>query len=116
MRKNASVKRQSRNRVLGDRLWDDQGREWSCSLGAWASRAVVNEVLPRSQKVLLHGTDREMTWMSAEQARAWWRKAEPAFEVPGSGDVSVPDPAGLTYAAKVWSHGTERLLSFQIFC
>jgi hypothetical protein len=28
----------------------------------------------------------------------------------------VPDPAGLTYAAKVWSHGTERLLSFQIFC
>ena len=57
-----------------------------------------------------------MTWLSAADARTLWQRVRPHFEVPGQSAPAGRDPDGLTYAAKLWRRGPERLLMLQIFC
>jgi hypothetical protein len=101
--------------VLGDRLWDDDGVEWSLSV-RWADAKQTTQFLRRERSVALVGPGQGVTWLTAVDARSLWLGARRHFEVPGQSASAGPDQDGLTYGAKVWRHGSDRLLMIQTFC
>ncbi len=105
----------SRNRVYQDRLWDDQGREWTTTLGRWATSDEVANRLAVDPVVVVHGFGRAFETLGAAEAHRFWSSAKHHFQVPGQ-DGAIRDGNGLTYAAQVWSRGPERLLAFVVFC
>ncbi|WP_152991231.1 hypothetical protein [Frankia sp. R43] len=106
-------KRQPRNRVLGDRLWDDAGREWRRE--RWAEADEVERRLVDARTVLLHGFHRPLRWLTPVDASERWERMRHHFDVPGRYGARG-DADGLTYAAAVWRRGDEQLLGFESFC
>ncbi len=60
--------RQPRNRVLGDRLWDDTGGEWRRVAGQWADVDEVERRLADARVVLLYGFGRPLQWLTLNDA------------------------------------------------
>jgi hypothetical protein len=100
--------RGSRNRVLGERLWDDRGLVWYCSLGTWATISDVGQALLAEQHVAVHGVDRPMMWLTPAQARRSWAHWREYFEVPGAGVAILPDAEGASTPRR---SGSSRALS-----
>ncbi|MEX5636550.1 hypothetical protein [Parafrankia sp. FMc2] len=101
--------------MLGDRLWDDAGREWRRVAGQWADVAEVERRLADARVVLLHGFGRPLQWLTPNTATHRWEQMRPHFEVPGQYGARSDDH-DLTYAAVVWRRGDEQLLGFEAFC
>jgi len=98
---------------LDDRLWDDDGNEWTLHI-RWADPIQTKRFLRRDAPVALTGADPGVIWLTPKE-RALWRDVRRHFEVPG---VSGTEPGedGLTYGAKIWRRGQERLLMLRTFC
>ena len=108
-------RRQPRNRVLADRLWDDVGREWTTSRAAWLTPKDVGRLVKRDQRVVVHGFGRPMVWLDCADARPLWARVKPHFEVPGQ-HAAEPDSDRLTWAAHLWRSERDVLLGFENFC
>lgn len=107
--------RTSRCRVHQDRLWDASGQEWTSTLGQWAGPDGVTALLAASAPAVVYGLSRTFRTLSATEAAQFWSRVRFHFEVPGESGAER-DEHGLTYAAKVWVKGQERLLGFVEFC
>lgn len=104
-----------RCRVHKDRLWDANGLEWSSTLGEWAGPDEVAALLAADAPAVVHGLGRPFRTLSMTEARFLWSVVGSHFEVPGQVGAE-PDEHGLTYAAQVWTRGSQRLLGFVEFC
>ncbi|MCK9900403.1 hypothetical protein CC117_04805 [Parafrankia colletiae] len=101
--------------MLGDRLWDDAGREWRYAAGQWADVDEVERRLVDARVVLLHGFGRPLQWLTRDDTARRWEQMRHHFEVPGQYGARGDDQ-DLTYAAVVWRRGDEQLLGFESFC
>ncbi len=105
----------SRNRVLGDRLWDDDGQEWTTRRADWVTAKQVRQLIGRDQRVLVHSYGRSVQWLGAAAAPQRWSHVRHHFEVPGEHGAE-PDDEGRTWGAHLWRRGDARLLGFETFC
>lgn len=111
------VAKPRRLRVLGDRLWDDEGNEWFNPLGQWADSAGAARALATAGRCVTHGHGRAFRVLDRDAARRYWLHASKHFEVPGgAGPTAEPDADGITFAAQVWIRGDEVLVGFVEFC
>ncbi len=98
-----------------DHLWDADGLDWTTTLGSWARPEGVVALLDAAGPVVVHGFGRTFRTLTPTEARQFWVKVAPHFEVPGEYGAD-PDEQGMTYAARVWVRGKERLLGFVESC
>lgn len=116
IRHDRQVARQpTRNRMLDDRLWDDDGREWRCDRSDRATPQQITQILGTDHPVALHGYGRRMRWLTQDEARTFWHRIVRHVEVPGR-LATEPDEEGLTYTAHIWRNGDYRLLGIEIIC
>ncbi len=103
-----------RNRVMNDRLWDAQGREWHRQF-VWLDRAEVDRLVPKLGRLVVHRYHEPLRWLSGGEAAAGWEKVRLHTQTSEEKDVT-PDDQDLTYAAAVWTSGEDRLLVVEEFC
>jgi hypothetical protein len=104
-----------RSSVLGDRLWDSRGQEWSGRLGEWATAGQVSSLLASGTQVVAHGFGRPFREFAGRDGVAYWQRVSEHFQVPGETGAE-PDDGGLTYAAQVWTRHGDHLVGFVEFC
>ena len=104
------------NRVLDNRLWDDDGMEWTRDF-RWLSRAEIDRHVAAGERVVVHRYGTPLRWLGASEARDYWRRIAPSTQVENDPRRDIPgDADGLTYAAVEWRRADERLLGFEEFC
>lgn len=109
--------RVSRNRVHGDRLWDDGGRVWRRSPGSWLSAAEVDELVGAGHAVVVHGFEGPMRWLTPPATGQEWARTRERFLQPGGGDgAAVPDARGHVYAGIAWRREGQVLVGLQEGC
>ncbi len=106
--------------IPGHDLVDEAGRRWTTHWARWCDAKQVRQFLHREQDILIRSsTGGEVTRLSPEQARTWWREVHRCFEEPGKAAPSW-SAEGLTWAVHIWhcDDGGEpsRLLVFETFC
>ena len=102
-------KSHNRNRLWGDRLWDDAGLEWQHA-GTGLSRNEVLVLLKRPDvRVGIHQHfNTPLRWVAdAQKWEIWRREIEPSFS-DGLGRFDNPLP----FRAKLWRCGKRELLLF----
>ncbi len=107
--------RSPRNRVLDDQLWDDEGQQWHRVRGEWADVHDVERHLANARRVVMHGFDRPMQWLTPTDAVHRWQQIRPYCQDSGRYGAQR-DAEGLTYAAVVWRRDDKQLLGFEVFC
>ena len=101
--------------MLGDRLWDDAGREWTTTLGTWVNAEEVAARLASRSPAVTHGFGRPFRTLTAQDAASYWKRMEQHFAVPGQ-TGAAPDEAGLTYSAQLWRRDDHVMIGFVEFC
>ena len=81
------AQKSSRNRVHGDRLWDDGGQVWQRSMGSWLSAAEVEELLASGVGVVVQSFEGPMRWLTPSEGRREWLECGGNFSsrVAGAG-------------------------------
>ena len=75
----ASKRKGSRNRVLGDRLWDDSGAEWNRTEDD-LSRKRIAELLRRADVRIGVHQSMKLRWVGDDEKLSVWRAdIEPSF-------------------------------------
>lgn len=107
----------SRNRVHGDRLWDEGGQVWQRSMGLWLSAAEVDELVEAGHAVVVQSFEGPMRWLTPPVARQEWARVREHFVQPGAGGVgAVPDARGCVYAGISWRREGQVLVGLQASC
>lgn len=102
--------------VLGDSLWDAEGREFTTKHTRWASAKQAGAMARRNDAVgLVEAPGQPISWMRGVELAQWWAHAKRHFDVPGTVD-GKPDEQGRIWSAHVWRRGDERLLEFEQNC
>ena len=103
----------SKNRLMGNRLWDDAGREWSRTKERPAFSDLIAAV-DRGTRCVVYGDSSQMNWLEGEPARAWLTSRK---EAVGCSDqfATVRDGDGLLYEVRVWTRDGGQLVAFQAF-
>ncbi|MDP1795170.1 MAG: hypothetical protein Q8K63_13625 [Acidimicrobiales bacterium] len=108
--------RSNTNRVLDNRLWDDRGMEWTREY-RWLDRAEIDRHLAIAGRVVVHRFGAPLRWLSAVEARDYWRRVLPSTQFDNDPRSEIPEAdGGLIYAAVEWRRGDERLLGFEESC
>lgn len=100
-----------------DRLWDDEGQEWTTRLEEHLDASDVERWLSSSGgtgRAVVRGSRGPMRWMTRPEARAWWSShgRHHLTRDPGAS----PDELGLMYSPELWRRGDQLLLSFEESC
>ncbi|WP_432510888.1 hypothetical protein [Kineococcus sp. SYSU DK001] len=107
----------SRNRVHGDRLWDEGGQVWRRSMGSWLSAAEVEELVEAGHRLVVLSFEGPMRWLAPQVARQEWARVRGHFEQPGAGGGgAVPDARGRVYAGIAWRREGQVLVGLQENC
>ncbi|GAA0314941.1 hypothetical protein GCM10009528_35790 [Kineococcus aurantiacus] len=111
------AQRVSRNRVQGDRLWDEAGQVWQRSLGSWLSAAEVDELVKAGHAVVVQSFEGPMRWLTPPAAGREWARVREHFLQPGAGGGgAVPDARGRVYAGIAWRREGQVLVGLQEDC
>lgn len=106
----------SRNRVLGDRLWDETGRVWTRSPDLLTA-SEVDRLVQAEVRVVLHGFGRPMVHVLPPDTRGTWLRLRPFIDDDETdGEHDGVDEDGLVWAARLWRSGTDVLVAFESFC
>lgn len=106
-------KSSTRNRVMNNRLWDDQGREWHKQSG-WLSHEDIARPVTTA-RFAVHEFGLPVVWLSASDAQRWWGQARAHTQDDQTMAGSV-DGDGCTYAAARWTSGGDDIVVFEAFC
>ncbi|MEV6522375.1 hypothetical protein AB0M43_10570 [Longispora sp. NPDC051575] len=100
-----------RNRFEDDRLWDDQGVEWSRARPRWIPEQRIRQLIRRDQRVavLESGGGEGVSWLTAAEAKVFWHTIKGHIEGP-------PDDHGLVYSGTLWRCEDRLLLAIQESC
>lgn len=114
----ATSSKSNRNRVLDNRLWDNDGREWLLDpLAGGLSREAIEASVNSGRRIVVHQYRKPLRWLAGDQARTYWRSIE---EHTWSGDDDdeeiLPDEMGLTYWGVEWRSGGDVLLGIEASC
>ena len=108
--------REHRNRIVGNELWDADGKLWTTKHSRWTTAAQAGSFAKRGSVAgWLDGPGAPIRWMTAEQTRAWWDHANDHFEVPGR-TIAGADDQGRTFAVHIWRRADARLIVFETYC
>ena len=112
----------SRNRVHGDRLWDERGRVWQRSMGSWLNMAEVDELVRAGCAVVVRSFEGPMRWLTPPAAQEEWTRVRGHFLQPGAGGGggggagAVPDARGGVYPGIAWRREGQVLVGLQQDC
>ncbi|HWC11461.1 MAG TPA: hypothetical protein VG455_09585 [Acidimicrobiales bacterium] len=114
----ARSSRSNRNRVLDDRLWDTDGREWLLDLLAERlSREAIEAYVNSGRRIVVHQYREPLRWPCWNQARTYWRSIKEHTWSGEDDDEEVPpDEMGLTYRGVEWRSDGHVLLGIDASC
>lgn len=114
----ARSSRSNRNRVLDNRLWDNDGWEWLLDpLPERLSREAIEAYVNSGRRIVVHQYRRPLRWLAGDRARTYWRSVK-EHTWPGDDDDEdiLRDEMGLTYGGIEWRSGDDVPLGIEASC